>query len=106
VDSSSFSSSLVHARSWFDPWRQVFLVGRGFTDHPLGDRGTSARARHELLVDRPRTRHGPSIFLGAVLEVLLAFSDHPPRPRGPSSAPTRIVRPTTADCPPGASQSA
>jgi hypothetical protein len=62
VDPSSSSSSLVRVRSWFDPLRQVYLVGRGFADRKLGGRGPSTR--HELLTNRPRIGHGPSVFQG------------------------------------------
>jgi hypothetical protein len=48
-----------------------------------GDRGQSAR--HQLLADHPRTRRRPSFIQGAVLEVLLPFSDCPPEGCGLST---------------------
>jgi hypothetical protein len=54
--------------------------------------------------DGPRVRHGRSVFLGAVLEVGVAFSDGPCPPRGQSAPSSRTVRPDTTDGPPGAFQ--
>jgi hypothetical protein len=68
--------SRVLERSLFDLLCQLFLVGKGFADRPPGHRGPSAQ--HKLLADRPRIGRGLFIFQGAVLEVLLQFSDRPP----------------------------
>jgi hypothetical protein len=46
-------------------------------------------------VDRPRTRHKPSIIQGALLEVWLSFSDHLSVIRGLSSRTTRTARPVS-----------
>jgi hypothetical protein len=93
---SSCSSCILDCLH-FDPFCELSLAGRGFADRPPGRHGLSAR--HELLTERLRTGRRPSVFLGVVLEVLLAFSDCLPRPRRPSAAPRepsarspRIVR--------------
>jgi hypothetical protein len=99
----SSCSSQVPERFHFDPLWQLFLVGRSLADHPPGCRGPSVR--HQLLTDRPRARRGPSIFRGALLEVLLAFSDCPSESRGLSVRALWTICLVSADCPPGASQS-
>jgi hypothetical protein len=83
-----------------------FFAGGGeggcFANRPPERRGPYVR--HELIADCLRTGRRPSVFQCALLEVLLAFSDRPPQPRGPSAAPTRTVHPVTADRPPGLAQ--
>jgi hypothetical protein len=96
--SCSSCSSRVLERFRFDPFGQLFLAGSGFADRPPRRRGPSAR--HELLADRPRTRCRPYVFQGVLPEVLLAFSDRPPRtvhrPHGDS--PPGHRRPFTWAC--------
>jgi hypothetical protein len=86
----SSCSSRVLERLRFDPFGQLFLAGRSLADCPPGRRGPSAR--HQLLADRPRTRRGPSVIRGALLEVLLRFSDCPLEGRGPAAPASRTVR--------------
>jgi hypothetical protein len=69
-------------------------------DRPPGGRGPSAR--HKVLSDSPRVGYEPSVFRGALLVVLLHFSDCPLEDRGPSDRCPRTVRPSLADHPPGA----
>jgi hypothetical protein len=54
--------------------------------------------------DGPRVHHRRYVFLSAVLEVWVAFSDGPLPPRGQSAPSSRTVHPDTADGPPGAFQ--
>jgi hypothetical protein len=90
------------ARSWFDPLRQVFLVGSGLwtvcpciVDRPSGT--SYPWTVRELDTNRP-------IFKGCILEVLLAFSDRPPLTHEMSARLMRTVSLVTTDRPPHASQ--
>jgi hypothetical protein len=55
--------------------------------------------------DHSRCLPRQSVIRGALLEVRFLFLDRPSLTRRPSARTTRTVRPVTADCPPGASQS-
>jgi hypothetical protein len=99
----SSCSSQVLEHFCFNSFFQLFLVGRSLADCPPQHPGPSAR--HQLLADCPRIGRGPSFIGGALLEVQLSFLDCPSVTRGPSACTTRTIRPVTADCPPGASQS-
>jgi hypothetical protein len=61
----SLRSSRVLERRRFDPVGQWLLVESGLADSSQGRRGQSAR--HELLMDHPRTWYGPSARGGAGL---------------------------------------
>jgi hypothetical protein len=94
----------------FDPFGQLFLARRSLTDCPPGCRGPSAR--HQLLADRSRIGHRPSVTRSALLEVWFSFSNHPSVTCEPSACTTRTsarssrtVHLVLADCPLGALQS-
>jgi hypothetical protein len=99
----SLCSLRVLERFHFDSFAHLFLARRSLADCPPGRRRPSAR--HQLLADRPRTRRGPSVIRGALLEVRFSFSDRPSVICGPSARTTWTICPVTADCLPGASQS-
>jgi hypothetical protein len=67
-----------------------FADGPGFSSGRFGSRA-----------DGPPSRHGRSVFRGASLVVLLAYTDCPRHLAGLSAWPLRTVRGTWPDCPRG-----
>jgi hypothetical protein len=106
----SSCSSRDLKRLCFDPFGQLFLVGRGLSDRPRRGtelsacgpdrppRGRGPSARHQLLADFPRTRYGPSVFQCARLVVLLSLTDRQPMGSGPSTLCPHTVRPRFTYC--------
>jgi hypothetical protein len=78
----SSCSSRVLERFGFNPVGQSFLTRGCLADRPPGRRRLSAR--HELLVDCPRTWHEPSAFSSAGWVVLFGFNGQSTRGCGPS----------------------
>jgi hypothetical protein len=89
----------VLERLSFDPFCRC-----GFLVHEVCGRSVLVCRTVRDEADGPRVDHGRSIFLGAVMEVRVAFSDGPWPPRGQSAPSSRTVRPDTADGPSGAFQ--
>jgi hypothetical protein len=81
----------------------IHFVG-GFLVHEVCGRSVLECRTVRDEADGPRVHHERSVFLGAVLEVRVAFSDSPCPPRGQSAPSSRTVRPDTANGPPGAFQ--
>jgi hypothetical protein len=94
--SGSSCSSRVLERLRFDSFDRLVLAGRGLSDRPRRGRGPFAQRSRTVRTARvargPRTRYGPSAWLGARLVVLLRLMDHPPVGRGWSAPGSRTVR--------------
>jgi hypothetical protein len=69
----------------------ILFVG-GFLVHEVCGRSVLECQTVRDEVDGPRIHHGRSVFLGAVLEVRVAFSDGSCPPRGQSARTLRTVR--------------
>jgi hypothetical protein len=80
-------------------FRSVFVLG--FCCSWFADGSGFSSGRSETSADGPSGFRGRSVFLGAALVVLLAFTDCPRHMVGLSAWPLRTVRGTWPDCPRG-----
>jgi hypothetical protein len=80
-------------------FRSGFVLGFYCSQFADGPSFSSRRSRTRA--DGPPGLHGWSVFPGASLVVLVAFSDRPWHLAGLSAAPLRTVRGTWPDCPRG-----